>query len=73
MGSSYSGNHIAEDHRHTNITACNIEEPQQKYCPLCQKACQLEHNLLHHLKAVVRQRNVDVKSVAIISGQLILA
>ena len=22
----------AEDHIHTDITTCNIEEPQQKYC-----------------------------------------
>ena len=27
---SYSIDHIAEDHIHTDIT-CNIEEPQQKY------------------------------------------
>ena len=30
MGSCNSGDHIAEDHIHTDIT-CNIEEPQQKY------------------------------------------
>ena len=33
MGSCYSGDHIAPDHVvHTNITASNSEEPQQKYC-----------------------------------------
>ena len=32
MGSCHSGDHIAEDHIHTDITTCNIEEPQQKYC-----------------------------------------
>ena len=32
MGSCYSADHTAEDHIHTDIT-CNIEEPQQKYCP----------------------------------------
>ena len=26
MGSCYSGDHIAEDHIHTDITTCNIEE-----------------------------------------------
>ena len=32
MGSCcYSGDHNAEDHIHTDITACNIEEPQQTY------------------------------------------
>ena len=30
MGNCYSGDHIAEDHIHTDIT-CYIEEPQQKY------------------------------------------
>ena len=30
MGSFYSCDHIARDHFHTDITACNIEEPQQK-------------------------------------------
>ena len=25
------GNHIAEDHIHTDIITCNIEELQQKY------------------------------------------
>ena len=29
-GSCYSGDHTAEDHIHTDITTCNIEEPQQK-------------------------------------------
>ena len=33
MDSCYSGDYIAQDHRHTEITTCNIiEEPQQKYC-----------------------------------------
>lgn len=31
MGSCYSGYHIAEDHMHTDITACNTEEPQEKH------------------------------------------
>ena len=31
MGSCYSGDGIAEDYIHTDITTCNIEEPQQKY------------------------------------------
>ena len=31
MGSCNSGDHIAEDHVHMNITTCNTEEPQQKY------------------------------------------
>ena len=31
MGSCYSGDHIAGDYIHTDITACNIEEPQQNY------------------------------------------
>ena len=31
MGSCYSGNHIAIDHIHTDITACNVKESQQKY------------------------------------------
>ena len=31
MGSCYSGNHIAKDHIHTDITTCNTEEPQHKY------------------------------------------
>ena len=31
MGSCYSGDHIAEGHTHTDITTCNIEEPQKKY------------------------------------------
>ena len=31
MGSCFSSDHIAEDHIHTDITTCNIEEPQQKY------------------------------------------
>ena len=30
MGNSYSADHIAKDHIHTDIT-CDIEEPQQKY------------------------------------------
>ena len=30
MGSCYSGDHIARDHAHTDIT-CNIEKPQPKY------------------------------------------
>ena len=30
MGSSYSGDHIAEDHINTDITTCNIEKPQHK-------------------------------------------
>ena len=33
MGSSNSGDHIAEDHIHTDLTSCNMEEPQHKYCP----------------------------------------
>ena len=31
MGRCYSGDHIARDHIHTDITTCNIGEPQQKY------------------------------------------
>ena len=31
MGNCNSGDHIAVDHIHTDITICNIEEPQQKY------------------------------------------
>ena len=30
MGSCSSGDHIAGDHIHTDITRCNIKEPQQK-------------------------------------------
>ena len=30
MSSCYSGDHIAEDYIHTDITTLNIEEPQQK-------------------------------------------
>ena len=30
MDSCYSGDHIAGDFMHTNITTCNIEEPQKK-------------------------------------------
>ena len=29
MGSCNSGDHIAEDHTHTHITTCNVEEPQR--------------------------------------------
>ena len=32
MGSCYSGDHTAEDHRYMDLTAYNIEEPLQKYC-----------------------------------------
>ena len=31
MGSCNSGDYIAEDHIHMDITTCNIKEPQQKY------------------------------------------
>ena len=31
MGSCYSGDHIAGDYLHSDIAACNIEEPQKKY------------------------------------------
>ena len=31
MGSCYSGDHITEDHLHTDKTTGNIKEPQQKY------------------------------------------
>ena len=31
MGSCLSGDHIAEDHTHRDITTFDIEEPQQKY------------------------------------------
>ena len=31
MGSCYSGDHIAEDGIHTDITTFCIEEPQHKY------------------------------------------
>ena len=31
MGSCYSGDHIAEDHIHKDISTCNTEEPQRKY------------------------------------------
>ena len=31
MGSCNSGDYIAEDHVHMDITTCNIKEPQQKY------------------------------------------
>ena len=31
MGSCYSGDQIAGDHMHTDITTCNIDEPQHKY------------------------------------------
>ena len=31
MGSCNSGDQIAEVHTYTDITTCNIEEPQQKY------------------------------------------
>ena len=31
MDSCYSGDYIAGDHIHTDITICNIEEPQQEY------------------------------------------
>ena len=31
MGICYSGDHIAGDYIHTDITACNMEGPQQKY------------------------------------------
>ena len=30
-GNCNSGDHIAEDHIHMDITTCNIEVPQQKY------------------------------------------
>ena len=32
MGSCYSGDHIAGNHIYTDITTCNTEVPQQKYC-----------------------------------------
>ena len=31
MDSCQSDDHIAEDYIRTDITACNIEEPKQKY------------------------------------------
>ena len=31
MDSCYSGDHIAGDHIHMDITLCKIEETQQKY------------------------------------------
>ena len=31
MGTCHSGDHIAEDHIHTDITSCNIEEPQGRW------------------------------------------
>ena len=31
MGSCYSGDHIAEDHKRTHKTTCIIEVPHQKY------------------------------------------
>ena len=31
MGSCHSGDYIAGDHIHTDITTCNIEVSQQKY------------------------------------------
>ena len=31
MGNCYSGDPIAGDHKHTDITLCNTEYPQQKY------------------------------------------
>ena len=31
MGSCYSGDHIARDHKHKVITTCNTEKPQQLY------------------------------------------
>ena len=31
MGSCYSGDHILQDHIHTEIKTYNIGEPQQKY------------------------------------------
>ena len=31
MGSCKSGDRVAEDHIHTEITTCNIEESQQKF------------------------------------------
>ena len=31
MGSSFSGDHIAVDHIHMDITTCKIEESQQLY------------------------------------------
>ena len=31
MGNCYPGEHIAEDYIHTDIIACIIREPQQKY------------------------------------------
>ena len=33
MGSCYTGDHVARDHTHMDITTCNTEEPQQKYHP----------------------------------------
>lgn len=30
MCSCYAGDNVAEDHLHTDITTCNIEEPEQK-------------------------------------------
>ena len=31
MDSCYLGDHIAEGYIHTDLTACNMEEPQQNY------------------------------------------
>ena len=33
MGSGHSGDHIARDDARTDITGCNIEEPQQDHRP----------------------------------------
>ena len=31
MGHCYSGDYIAAEYIHTDITTCNTQEPQQKY------------------------------------------
>ena len=32
MDSCFSSDHFARDHISTDITTCNTEEPEQKYC-----------------------------------------
>ena len=49
MGSWFSGDHIAGDRMHTDITTCNVEEPQRR--------ATLERSVIDELKHVLLDPN----------------
>ena len=66
MDICYSGVHIAEGHMLTDITTCNITEPQQKYLPLTV----LKEDVEYVIKTTIKHRGIIHELNPLYTGEL---